>query len=283
MEKFEIPRSYLGALDAVISLGSDTPLMLYHYTDFNGFNKILESRALRATYLKGLGDTTEQVHGEDVVCRMLKKFTTTALHSRIDEGMKAPNRYRKWFVTCFCTRPTLSNMWEAYASRGGGYCLGFYVPGLPLECKLPEQRWVFRVIYDDSSPILEDSIQKLARSITEYPNESLFFDMACIVASSIKHPSFKDENEWRIVVHNPGVGMNFRQGPNNIIPYIDLEWKRTPGSLPPLQEVFCGPMIQCDDDLRQTIKWMLKKYGYDCPTVDVRAVRRPSDLEVEAF
>ena len=259
-------------LDAIVNLGRDSPLMLYHYTDFVGFKGIIESRSLRATYLKALRDNTEQIHGEDVVCRMLKDCTNTALHSRMDEGMKAPNRYRRWFVTCFCTTPTLSNMWEKYASGGGGYCLGFYVPELPLQ-----RSFVFRVIYDEKDSTLTDGIRKLAKSIEEDPTKPLAFEVACILASGIKHPSFKDENEWRIVVHNPPVeDMNFRQGHNDVIPYINLKWDQIIGSSP-LREVLCGPTIRCDDELKQTITWMLQKYGYRFPTVDVTAVRRPSD------
>lgn len=270
MENFGIPPSYLAALDVIPNLGRGNPPMLYHYTDFNGLKGILESRSLRATYLKALSDSTEQLHGEDVVCRMLKDCTSTALHSRIEEGMKAPQRYQRWFVTCFCTRPTLSNMWETYASRGGGYCLGFSVPELPLKRSSPELRFVFRVIYDERDNTLTDSIRRVAKRVEEDPAESFAFEVACILASSIKHPSFKDENEWRIVVHHPPIeNMNFRQGPNNIIPYISLEWNQTPGSSP-LRKVLCGPTIRCDDELKQIITWMLKKYGYSFPTVDVR-------------
>jgi hypothetical protein len=277
MENFDIPTSVLSALDAIVNLGRDNPPMLYHYTDFNGFKGILESRSLRATYLKALSDSAEQVHGEDLVCRMLKDCTSTALHSRIDEGMKAPNRYRRWFVTCFCTRPTLSNMWETYASRGGGYCLGFYVPELPMR-----RSFMFHVVYDETDSTLVKGVQDVAKIIEEYPNDPLPFEVACILASGIKHPDFKDENEWRIVIHNPPVeAMNFRQAPNNIIPYINLGWDQIVGKSP-LREVFCGPTIRCDDELKQAIRWMLKKYGYSFPpTVDVTAVRRPIDLELE--
>jgi hypothetical protein len=172
-------------------------------------------------------------------------------------------------------------MWETYASRGGGYCLGFSVPELLLERNSPEMRFVFRVIYDETDSTLTDGIRNLAKNIEEDPTRSFAFEVACILASSIKHPSFKDENEWRIVIHNPPVEeMDFRQGPNNIVPYINLKWDQTVRSSP-LREVLCGPTIRCDDELKQTITWMLKKYGYRFPTVGVTAVRRPSDLELE--
>jgi hypothetical protein len=156
-------------------------------------------------------------------------------------------------------------MWETYASRGGGYCLGFYVPELPIQ-----RSFTFHVVYDETDSTLIKGVQDIAKSIEEDPTRAFAFEMASILASGIKPPSFKDENEWRIVVHNPPVeDMNFRQGQNNVIPYINLKWDQLVGSSP-LREVLCGPTSRCDDELKQTIKWMLKKYGYSFPpTVDV--------------
>jgi hypothetical protein len=273
MEKFQgLPVSVLAALDFVSELARDAPLMLYHYTDSNGLKGILESHSLRATYIRGLSDSTEQAHGEDVVCRILKDFTDTALHNRIDIGMAAPNRYRGWFVTCFCMSPTLPNMWERYASRGSGYCLGFFGPEVPR----PAGSLMFRVVYDDTDAMLIKCGRNIAKLIEEFPDDPLPFGLACGLASAIKRPSFKDENEWRVVVHSPPVEeISFRQGPNGIIPYINLKWNQTVGNSP-LREVLCGPTIRCDDELKQTIRWMLKKFGFGFPpAVDVKAVRQP--------
>jgi hypothetical protein len=195
-----------------------------------------------------------------------------ALRDKIAAGMKdRPDRYHS-FVTCFCTDPNLLSMWRAYAYRGGGYCLGFdsselrnLVNEQTVKRKRQPFNWLFQIVYGEPETRLRDSLRELAGRIEQDPTRSLAFAVARILAGKIKHESFKEEHEWRIILHDPSVEeMQFREGHNNIIPYVDL--RRQPAGavqLLPLRKVVCGPTLRNDDESVKIVNWMLAKHGYN--------------------
>jgi len=197
------------------------------------------------------------------------------LRDRIAAGMQErPDRYR-FFVTCFCSDPSLLSMWRAYANRGGGYCLGFDSSELrnleqPSEDRRQRFNWLFQMVYGEPEISFKDSLRELAGRIEQDPARPLGFAVARILAGKIKHESFKEEREWRIIVDDPTFEeMHFRQGHSTIIPYIDL--RRQPEGeerLLPLRRVVCGPTLRNDDELLETVKWMLAKHGYDRVVVE---------------
>jgi DUF2971 family protein len=246
--------------------------LLYHYTDFYGLKGIVESHSLWATYSRTLNDSTEQRYGEKVVCKILQETVNEELRERIAAGMKEwPDRYRP-FVACFCTDPNLLSMWRSYAFRGGGYCLGFDSSELrkvvmersSMRTYQQKFNYLLKIVYGLPDDSLRGSLQQLAKRIEQDPARSLGFSIARILASKIKHEAFREENEWRIIVHDPVFEeMKFRQGHNNIIPYVDLRrHSDSGGPLLPLRKVVCGPTLRNDDELRETVKWMLAKHGY---------------------
>jgi len=124
--------------------------------------------------------------------------------------------------------------------------------------------YLLKIVYGLPDDSLRGSLQQLAKRIEQDPARSLGFSIARILASKIKHEAFREENEWRIIVHDPVFEeMKFRQGHNNIIPYVDLRrHSDSGGPLLPLRKVVCGPTLRNDDELRETVKWMLAKHGY---------------------
>jgi hypothetical protein len=244
----------LSILDLLVRvLGNDTPpSMLYHYTDFDGLKGIVESHSLRATYTRTLNDSTEQQHGENFVCRVLQDMVRDDVRERIASGMKAT--FNRLFVTCFCSGSNLLSMWRVYALRGGGYCLGF--DSSELRTLAYEQTSMvsrlFGIVYEESS--LRQSLQELAGYIERDPGRSFGFTVARILASKIKHNAFDEEREWRIIVQDPSFDeMNYRQGHNYVIPYVDLRRHNEDGErLLPLRKVVCGPTLRNDAELRDS-------------------------------
>jgi hypothetical protein len=253
-----------------VSENDAPPSMLYHYTDFDGLKGIVESHSLRATYTRTLNDSTEQQHGESLVCRVLQNMVRDNVREKIATGMK--QRFNRSFVTCFCADPNLLSMWRAYALRGGGYCLGFDSSELRTlvheqSSKTVRQRynWLFEIVYGEPGSSFRQSLQELAGYIEQDPARSLGFTIARILASKIKHEAFSEEHEWRIIIQDPSFDeMNYRQGHNYVVPYVDLRHhEEHHGRLLPLRKVVCGPTLRNDDELHEIVGWMLTKYGYE--------------------
>jgi hypothetical protein len=163
-------------------------------------------------------------------------------------------------------------MWRAYAYRGGGYCLGFdsselrnLVNEQPSKVERQRFNWLFEIVYGEPGIGLRQSLRQLANYIEQDPARSIGFSVARILASKIKHATFKEEQEWRIIVHDPTFDeMEFRQGHNYVVPYVDLQRHPEDGErLLPLRTVVCGPTLRNDTELREIVGWMLTKHGYE--------------------
>jgi hypothetical protein len=249
----------------VTAAGRDRPEhLLYHYTDFNGLKGILASHSLWATYSRTLNDGSEQRFGETVICKLLQDMVGDDIRPKIAAGMDDNSGPYRPFVTCFCKEPTLLSMWRAYSQRGGGYCLGFDSSALfDWLCRRSRLSWLLEITYGEPKGGLKDDIHTLAKLIELDPQKRLGFTIACVLATKIKHESFKEEREWRIVIQDTkSEEMEFRQGHSNIIPYIDLQQFSKEFEQLPLREVWYGPTLRSDQEIIDSINWMLEKHGY---------------------
>jgi hypothetical protein len=80
-------------------------------------------------------------------------------------------------------------------------------------------------------------------------------------ALRFKHPAFRHEDEWRVIIPNPPVAtMRFRPGFANVKPYVIL----TPPTQQrlPLRKVVFGPTLRHDEDLIDSLQLMLEQAGY---------------------
>jgi hypothetical protein len=250
------------------------PSLLYHYTDFNGFKGIIESHSLWATYCRSLNDSTELHYGENVVRSLLFDMLPPDLHDHATKGLKKEHDELFPFVACFCTSPNLLSMWREYARRGGGYCLGFdsnTLHGLTTEGAKGGYNHLVKIVYGEPDATVKCRLDDIAKYITSDPQRTMGLSYAHLLASKLKHESFKEENEWRVIVHDAKYSVvRFRQGHDNIIPYVELRKNIVAGPDPrlSLQKVVCGPTLRNDYELRKAAEWMLRRYGYDNVAVE---------------
>jgi len=249
------------------------PGLLYHYTDFDGFHGIIKTNTLRATYSKALNDGSERQHGEGIASHALKQFCSEPLHSVIDGAIKQMNH--STFVASFCESDELLSMWRAYARDGNGYCLGFdpselahMVLDSPDDDKARKPKLV-KIYYCQDDKELPGSLLSCIKEVGEAYNihveiASAFLELVMFFGDMIKHKSFDEEKEWRLVAFDPDVKrMHFRDGHTNIKPYVELsKWynKRCPL---PIKHITCGPRLRDGDRPDDIVKWMLKKYDYN--------------------
>jgi hypothetical protein len=163
-------------------------------------------------------------------------------------------------------------MWTTYAARRGGYCLEF--SGALLSCSLSNfpSKIPLRINYGPEMPPHVGSILLCAASFARlgHIEAAVAGSWLGLMALRFKHPAFRHEDEWRIVIQDPPIAeMKFRAGQFNIKPFIEM-CPITEDGVPylPLKRIVIGPTLREDAVLEEVIGLMLEKYGYEGVTVE---------------
>ena len=159
-------------------------------------------------------------------------------------------------------REDLLSQWRGYCPPSGGYSIGFGVEFLEKIAHRYELS-IAPCIYDpdEQTAILWKTVYKLWESIATvvfpggYPGERVLLGDAYIelydqfyvefsrVASTLKHPQFNEECEWRII--SPPLNsevMEFRDVNSMLVPYFPIPL--TPMEIFPIDEIIIGPMLE---------------------------------------
>lgn len=137
-------------------------------------------------------------------------------------------------VASFTTKGDLLSQWRAYSSKEGGVCIGVdpekvFATTTPKTERVRPQRAVWmRCRYDESEQrvLINDSIDALVRYVSgssSLAHDTLWYagPEFALLSAICKNESFADEDEWRLVVHNPGK-IHFRTGLGGIVPYTNV-------------------------------------------------------------
>ena len=193
-----------------------TPAVLYHFTNFAAFLSIIATRSLRMMEAQSLNDVNEgwwmlrcidhwltSVPLEGDVRRRIEEFRVSSL----------PASPEATFLTSFSPEPNREWQWEQYADRGQGVAIGFDPQQLGVSFQRPDLRLFSPSAPFDLSPVvysdilgfgidrrptfLHDDLRTLAATATEKT-----IDIACRWQEQLpllKHDTWADEREWRIV------------------------------------------------------------------------------------
>jgi hypothetical protein len=228
-------------------LGALPPDVLYHYTTPAGLLGIISSGEIFLSDAAFLNDSSEVIYARHLVSSILAEhanaeadparaalLTYAAYEVPLENGASAQFRY---YVASFCEAPDLLSQWRAYGVPGSGYALGFHSIGLVAagarfdelkKVKLRkvvyeerEQRHVIDRIVARWSATLPDDVSD---GIAEYSG-ALLLAIAYILPQ-LKHPMFREEKEWRLVVRMFGgadaARISFRQSGQAIGSYIRM-------------------------------------------------------------
>lgn len=255
-------------LAAIIS--ERPPIIIYHYTDINGLLGMVEKGKIWATHVSRLNDSSEHLYGikavEDCVPKSMPASSMPLVDKILSEFKKVHT-----YVTSYSTEHDLLSQWRGYSGGNVGYCLGLATNGIAtLDHSTP---LLETVIYQDH--LAQKVISTMVNRIDRYLNNNQFGDVEvgfllgkirgtlAILACTIKHPGFKEENEYR-QFYQPGatslkLEKKFRNGRFGLTPYVEVPFKEV-GRLP-LTSVTIGP---CQDpELEMNIvKTLLEKYSY---------------------
>jgi hypothetical protein len=275
MTEFEKPNS--------LPYRKDPPEHLYHYTSIDGLERILTERCLWASQIHFLNDVQEFKYSlyifEKVLAELLKEFPKRPIPAL---GPPRPPREPKEFLAEFYRRMRefllsdlfertpvcvfslsekgdLLSQWRGYCPPGGGYSIGFRSDPLVQflnTCDLyiepcvyderEQEAIVKRAVAETGETALKSfpgPPAELHKAVTECLVQ-FFIDFSRI-ASIVKHPSFHEECEWRIIskpIENKY--MSFRVRKSILIPYFSISFKDVEPC--PIDEIIIGPSPEQD-------------------------------------
>jgi hypothetical protein len=191
------------------------PTCLYHLTDIDGFIGIISSKLLWASLATELNDPSEIRYGIDLTVEVLRErltakadaFDAAVLGYLLDPSSAPPENQLELFplVISFCGRNDRSGMWLHYGRSGRGIALGF-APTIAQAVNMN----LSRVDYDrDSQRARIGALLDSGRSaLGPNPPRAQILDGAHLtstyvlwLAIRLKHPSFAEEDEWRLSAH----------------------------------------------------------------------------------
>ena len=255
--------------DITAQLYSDIPHeRLYHYTNFTGLLGIVADGALWASDIRYMNDSAELKHTADLI--------RGEITLRIGAGHPRPdllNQFLDWvtyritnghmlFAASFRSNGNLLSQWRGYSRLGKGVSLGFN-PDSILHCAQRQGFQIGKCIYDcrQQEHLIRqvvDAVESLAQlhdlqageekslGTTTYHGVFQLIESDLLrIAAILKHPSFREEEEWRIV--SPVVTdfvkapVLFREGASMLVPYIEFGLTAEPHAPIALEHLFLGP------------------------------------------
>jgi len=240
---------------------------LYHYTSFRGLMGIVGSGVLWASDIRYMNDAAELRHTVDLVRK--------EVNLRIHEGhphAAALTAFADWvshritnghmqFAASFRANGNLLSQWRGYSVPGKGVSIG--VSPQWLENCVSRQAWrIGRCIYN--SALQQQLVAQVISQLTHWLQEQqcgesphlarreawqqMLAEMETdllLLATVLKHPSFQEEEEWRVV--SPTItdfiqaAVKFREGTSMLVPYVELELRERPDQPLPLEHLYLGP------------------------------------------
>jgi len=240
---------------------------LYHYTTLKGLLGILASRSLWASDIRYLNDSAEMKHAADLIKQEVAR--------RIAAGHPNPkllNQFQYWvghrvthghmlFSASFRSNGNLLSQWRGYSTHGKGVSIGFD-PGRIVELARAQAFQVGRCIYTPQRQreligTVVDAVEAVAEEQGECtdperraPDQSYHDSFELVesdllrIAAILKHPSFQEEEEWRVV--SPVLSdldqapIRFREGTSMLVPYLEFRLATGEEALQ-LEHLFLGP------------------------------------------
>ncbi len=248
-------------------LYSDIPEeTLYHYSTFSGLLGIIDRRALWSSDIRYMNDSAELKHTADLIQveitrRIMKGHDNPTLLSQfLDWVTHRITNGRMLFGSSFRAHGNLLSQWRGYSKVGKGVSIGFD-PDYILECAKAQSFQVGKCIYNPTSQRnlikkVIDGVEKLAAEHLKishkeqeiqaysYIFEQIESDLLRI-AAILKHPSFQEEDEWRLVspvvtdyVNSPVL---FREGRSMLVPYVEFQLLSKDKKPIDIEHMYLGP------------------------------------------
>lgn len=252
-------------------------MSVYHYTDLNGFQGIVERNTLWATNIYHLNDSKEYHHGVkcflDALDYLDYDFVDPGMRTAIEEmmGHYRRNQGAHIFSTSFCLIPDQLSQWRGYGNKQG-VCIELDENKLHDTFKhlnLKIQRG--NVFYTKEDSTIEArneidafiSMSELAKAFNEdkFRRNIYLYNVMIGLIPFFKHEGFKEEKEYRFVYLpvNEMPSIDFRVSGDRIIPFIQPSPLK--GVKLPIKKIIIGP-AKVPEDVVASVKYFLKYHNY---------------------
>jgi hypothetical protein len=269
------------------TLFADIPKgLLYHYTTLNGLLGIVRSRTLWASDVRYMNDSAELKHSADLIrlevqerivrgqgkADLLGQFTDWISH-RITNG-------HMLFGASFRSHGNLLSQWRGYSAHGKGVSLGFSADYI-LQCAQKQQLQIGKCIYEPAlqrklirqvvdaveihveKHISSSASRQQLSTIYQGVFEKIEIDLLRI-AAILKHPSFREEKEWRIVspvyTDYSNSPVLFREANAMLVPYMEFDLQLEAGRPLQLDHLYLGPTSNINISMN-SLKMFLSQNG----------------------
>lgn len=193
------------------------PDLLYHYTGLEGLEGILRERMIWATDVRYLNDSSEVHYSREVIGRRaadreeeLSETYGGLLARGTAAGLGGSAMFPDTFVASFCEDGDNLTQWKTYGRGGHGFALGFDWESL-LQLSQVSSYSLVPIIYDTARQdervdhVIDEAADQYAAwggetsDLTSAKQVLLVTYALMVVLWSIKHPSYADERECRLV------------------------------------------------------------------------------------
>jgi len=278
------------------------PKYLYHYTSQKGLLGILQTNKLWMTNILYLNDSSEFTHTLDLVKSELENRKVTLPKRRLrgllnDEEIDLDeNKYRLYdvieeffnvipnetgrdsYVFSLSKEEDNLNQWRGYCHNEIGFCIGFDHEKLLSIIKNKKEYEISKCIYgkDEKKELIKllfDELESLLFKLNkDMKTEVLvkYFSEVIHISSYIKHESFKDENEYRIISSGVNDETQYRKGKSMIIPYIGFSPVDEDNRLP-IGEIWVGPTPHKELS-KLSVESLLKSEKYEGVAVEISKI-----------
>jgi hypothetical protein len=233
------------ALVGILSQSPKKPL--YHYTNQKGLLGIVERRAIWATHHQYLNDQSEFTHAQNLIDLELERRLiqsgddpSKACLDQLRRSLQLQYRGCFMFVCSFSEAPDELSQWRAYSPQSPGFAIGFS-PTI-LETLAHDRSWsLVRCVYDVGeqqricTAIIDEMLEQIQKPTSRTESDATrrdlqglhgaWFDYLNQYALLLKHKSFSNEQEWRLISRPMHFGydkIQFREGRSSIIPYVEF-------------------------------------------------------------
>ncbi|WP_196250517.1 DUF2971 domain-containing protein [Rhodococcoides fascians] len=213
-------------------------------------NTVVYRPVFHATMAEYLNDSREVLHGLEIVrgwMQVIPDRTSPSLDDKVRLFLsdlcnaieQISNREYLALMHChtvsFSERPDVLSQWRAYGGGTGGFAIGFDTRAFPYSdgsvmhragVGLHQVRYLEGDTLDGPLATAVDVfIDQVSRDSTRWPEKQTpsrvnrALRSLGIVAACIKHPGFKEEEEWRFIAPGFSGQVRFRAGSGGLVPY----------------------------------------------------------------
>ena len=188
------------------------PDALFHYTTLEGAHGILTSKQIWLTKIQHLNDAAELRYALDLFRMRAQDWPGDLPRATRDFLLETAHRLGSFLnanicLASFCTEGDLLSQWRAYSAAANGVSLAFSGAFLR-QLSQHEHFHIWKCLYrrDEHDQVIDDLIAMLLDACrtagSRQSAEDLMLGFSTVflqVAPVLKHPSFHEEKEWRII------------------------------------------------------------------------------------